>query len=283
MGKKTAIITGASSGFGLLTAIELAKNGFCVIATMRDLSKASQLEKLAESQNVKDSLQVQPLDVTSTESIAQFQAFITTLASIDVLVNNAGFAMGGFGEEVTIEEYRRQFETNFFGTIAVTQAVLPTMRQQRSGKIINLSSISGQMGFPGLSPYVSSKFALEGFSECLRLELKPFGIDVALVEPGSYKTNIWSSGKQIAKKSMLGDSPYYTYMKSFEQQIEAEKATFGDPVEVARLICSLAISDEIKKLRHPIGKGVKLGISLRKFISWRRWEKLFFHRLGQKG
>ncbi|MDQ0175305.1 oxidoreductase [Bacillus chungangensis] len=283
MGKKTAIITGTSSGFGLLTAIELAKNGFYVIATMRDVSKAAKLEELAESHNVKDAIQVQPLDVTSSESIDQFQVFVNTLTSVDVLVNNAGFAMGGFGEEVAIEEYRRQFETNFFGTIAVTQTVLPSMRQQRSGKIIYLSSISGQIGFPGLSPYVSSKFALEGFSECLRLELKPLGIDVALVEPGSYKTNIWSSGKQIAKKSMLEDSPYYTYMKSFEQQIETEKARFGDPLEVAQLICSLAISDEIKKLRHPIGKGVKLGISLRKCIPWSRWEKLFFHRLGQKG
>lgn len=283
MGKKTAIITGTSSGFGLLTAIELAKNGFYVIATMRDVSKATKLEELAESHNVKDAIQVQPLDVTSSESIDQFQVFVNTLTSVDVLVNNAGFAMGGFGEEVAIEEYRRQFETNFFGTIAVTQTVLPSMRQQRSGKIIYLSSISGQIGFPGLSPYVSSKFALEGFSECLRFELKPFGIDVALVEPGSYKTNIWSTGKQILKKSMHKDSPYYAYMKSFEQQIEAEIASFGDPLEVARLICLLAISDEIKKLRHPIGKGVKLGISLRKIIPWSRWEKLFFHRLGQKG
>ncbi len=182
---KTAIVTGSSSGFGELIAIELARSGFKVIATMRNLNKKEHLLKLAAAENVIDKITVFPLDVTMQESVEKFKGFVQSLVSVDVLVNNAGYAQGGFSEELTVDEYRSQFETNFFGVIAVTQAVLPVMRRQGSGKIINMSSISGRFGFPGLSPYVSSKHALEGYSESLRLELKPFGIDVILIEPGS--------------------------------------------------------------------------------------------------
>ena len=121
---------------------------------------------------------------------------------VDVLINNAGYAGAGFVEEVSMEEYRKQFETNVFGVLAVTKAFLPLMRKQGQGCIINISSISGKVAFPGLSPYIASKHAIEGWSESLRLEMQPFGVKVVLIEPGSYKTNIWSTGKQVAVESL---------------------------------------------------------------------------------
>jgi len=208
MDKQLAVVTGASSGFGLLISLEFAKKGFYVIATMRDIKKRFMLIEEAERYGIRDDIEVFPLDVTSKDSIDQWKDFINSKGRIDVLLNNAGFAGAGFAEEVSLEEYRQQFETNFFGVIGVTQAILPMMRKQGRGKIINMSSISGRVGFPGLSPYVSSKYALEGWSESLRLELKPFGIDVVLIEPGSYQTSIWTSGKQITDKSLHKDSPY---------------------------------------------------------------------------
>ena len=202
---KTAIVTGSSSGFGMLISIQLAKTGYNVIATMREIQKSDHLIQLATQENLMDKIHVYPLDVTSPESISKFGTYVNGLRSVDILVNNAGYAQGGFCEELSIEAYRNQFETNFFGTVATTKAILPAMRSRGSGRIINISSISGRIGFPGLSAYASSKYALEGFSESLRLELKPFGIEVILIEPGSYKTNIWSN---IETVKLQHKSPY---------------------------------------------------------------------------
>lgn len=183
--------------------------------------------------------------------------------------------MGGFCEEVSLEEYKAQFETNFFGLIAVTQAFLPAMRARKKGKIINMSSISGKVGFPGLSPYVASKHALEGWSECLRMEVKPFGIDVFLIEPGSFKTSIWSTGKRIARKSMLESSPYSFYMKSLLREMEKGEAKHEDPQIVASLIADLCMGKEAGRLRHPIGRGVKTALCLKNVIPWKMWESIF--------
>lgn len=272
MEKQLAVVTGASSGFGLFISLELAKKGFYVIATMRDTKKQMHLLHEADRYGVKEYIEVYPLDVTSRESINQWREFIDGNGRIDILVNNAGFAGAGFAEEVSVEEYRQQFETNFFGVIGVTQAILPLMRQQGRGKIINMSSISGQVGFPGLSPYVSSKYALEGWSESLRLELKPFGIDVVLIEPGSYQTNIWSGGKQVTEKSLCRESPYYKVMAKIEQYIEKGASSFGDPADVAKLVASIAVKDRAS-LRYPIGKGVKASILLKTILPWSWLEK----------
>jgi NAD(P)-dependent dehydrogenase (short-subunit alcohol dehydrogenase family) len=277
--KPVALVTGSSSGFGFLTVVELAKNGFYVIASMRNTEKSVSLITEMKKQRIdEDNVTFFSLDITSPNSIDRLSDYLKTLGRIDVLVNNAGFALGGFCEQVSINEYKEQLETNFFGHIAVTQAVLPLMRKQESGKIINISSISGLIGFPGLSPYVSSKFALEGWSECLRLELKPFGIDVALVEPGAYQTNIWSTGKKIAAKSFNESSPYFRFMKKIEAVMEKNQKNYGDPIEVAKLITHLAKQKKIKKLRHPVGKGVKFALQLKKIIPWHLWENFFLKR-----
>lgn len=282
MQDQTVLITGSSNGFGLLTAVELAKRGFTVIASMRDLDRSADLRRLSKKYHIGDRMIYIQLDVASQTSVSNFTDRLRDLPPIDILVNNAGFALGGFCEETSLIEYKEQFETNFFGAVSVTQAVLPYMRERKRGKIINMSSISGKMGFPGLSPYVASKYALEGWTECLRLEVKPFGIDVALIEPGSYKTSIWSTGKKIAANSTLGSSSYSPYLKAIENQLEKGKSKYGDPRDVALLIADLCMQTELQALRNPIGRGVKTALNLKNIIPWKLWEKAFFHKLKIK-
>ncbi|EJQ60728.1 MULTISPECIES: oxidoreductase [Bacillus] len=273
MNKKIAIITGASSGFGLLTTLELAKKDYFVIATMRNLEKQIDLISQATKLDLQQNIKVQQLDVTDQGSIHNFQLFLNEINRIDILINNAGYANGGFIEEIPVEDYRKQFETNLFGAISITQLVLPYMRKQKSGKIINISSISGKVGFPGLSPYVSSKYALEGWSESLRLEVKPFGIDVALLEPGSYNTNIWEVGKQLAENQSDTTSPYKEYMDKIQKHINNGNDTLGNPMDVANKIVEIAEARRTT-LRYPIGKGVKFMIFAKKVLPWRLWEFL---------
>jgi len=276
--KKIAVVTGASSGFGMLTALELAKNRFEVIATMRDKKRSTTLLREAKSSGITNRITIHELDVTSAESVNQFKDLVGRVGQVDVLVNNAGFAGAGFVEEIPIDEYRSQFETNVFGAIAVTQAVLPIMRKKSKGKIINVSSISGRVGFPGLSPYVSSKYALEGWSESLRLEVKSFGIDVILVEPGSFQTNIWTSGKKVTENSLKKESPYYEMMRKLEDHIESGSSKFEDPKDVARLITAIALKKKTT-LRYAIGRGVKITLLFKMLVPWTIFEKIVLRRL----
>lgn len=278
MNEKTVLITGASSGFGILAACRLAAEGYRVIASMRNIEKQTDLFRMLGEH--KEKVKVLELDVTSPESIDGLKEYLKKTGKIDILINNAGFAFGGFGEEVTVNDYKSQFGTNFFGVIAVTQAVLPYMRKQRSGKIINMSSISGLIGFPGLSPYAASKHALEGYSESLRLEVKPFGIDVALIEPGSFSTNIWTTGRKVS--SIVG-SPYLVYMNAIENELEQGKDKLGDPADVAELIVKLCAKDSLTKLRYPAGKGVRISLFLKRILPWRMWESILIGKLlGKK-
>ena len=279
MQNKTILITGASSGFGLLMTAELAKRGFTVIAAVRDMKTTAKILELGRIYGVENKLHFIQLDVSKKESINSLSSNLSVLPPVDILINNAGFAFGGFCEETSIEEYKEQFETNFFGVIAVTQTVLPLMRNQKKGKIINMSSISGRIGFPGLSPYVASKHALEGWSECLRLELKPFGIDVILIEPGSFKTSIWSKGKKIAKKSTLDSSPYYSYMRTIEGELEKGEKNHEDPQIVASLVADLCLKKKNNRFRFAIGKGVRVSLALKNAVPWNLWESFVLKRL----
>ncbi len=172
MTDKIAIVTGSSSGIGLLTAIELAKNGFKVVASMRDPERRTRLDEAVAAAEISGQLDIRRLDVTDFHAMPGFvQQVVGDYGRIDVLINNAGFAVAGFAEDMKLDEIRLQFETNFFGQVALTQAVLPTMRRQRSGHIIMVSSISGLHGALSVSSYSASKFALEGWSESLRLEM----------------------------------------------------------------------------------------------------------------
>ena len=278
MNQKVAIVTGSNSGFGLLTALELAKSGFRVIATMRDTAKKTDLLKSVSSLQVEELIHIQELDVTSALSLESFKEFLTSLDRIDVLVNNAGFAQGGFLEEVRMEEFRQQFETNVFGVIGVSQLILPYMRRQGSGKIINIGSISGRIGFPGLSPYVSSKHALAGLSESLRLEVKPFGIDVHLIEAGSYQTSIWSTGKKITERSLQSESPYLAQMKKLNAHFLEAGAKHGDPRDVSNLVVRIATGRN-RRFRYAIGKGTGVTILIKSLLPWKIIERIILHIL----
>jgi NAD(P)-dependent dehydrogenase (short-subunit alcohol dehydrogenase family) len=155
------------------------------------------------------------------------------------------------------------------------------MRMQKQGCIINISSISGKIAFPGLSPYAASKHAIEGWSESLRLEMLPFGVKVVLIEPGSYKTNIWSTGKQVAEESLQSHSPYQDYMQSIEKYIAKGEDSFGDPEDVAKKIAEIATMEN-PEIRYPIGRGVKAAIFLKNLLPWRIWEKIILRKLFVK-
>jgi len=270
--EKIALITGTSSGFGMLAAVELARRGYRVIATMRDPGKAGGLREHAERAGAAERIEVRQLDVTDPASIERTVGeALRAYGKIDVLVNNAGFALGGYVEDVPMDEWRRQMETNFFGLVATAKSVIPSMRERRSGKIINIGSVSGRIGFPGLAPYSASKFAVEGFSECLRHELLPFGIRVVLVEPGSYKTSIWDKG--LAQAPDPAASPYADRMKAFMNYARRAAESAPDPQEVARLIGKIA-DDPSPRLRYPVGRGARAGVLAKALIPWKWYESV---------
>jgi NAD(P)-dependent dehydrogenase (short-subunit alcohol dehydrogenase family) len=163
--------------------------------------------------------------------------------------------------------------------VAVTKAVLPSMRERRSGKIVNISSISRRIGFPSMGPYVASKFAVEGFSESLRLEMLPYGVHVVLIEPGSYKTDIWSKG--LGAVTINPNSPYAKEMKAIFKYVNQVADTAPDPDEVIQQIVQAAKSPS-PKLRYPVGKGVKLGIVLKNVMPWKWWERMVIKRLRKR-
>ncbi len=277
MTKRVVFITGASSGFGFATSLRLAQEGYRVAASMRDLRNGAPLLDAAERQGVAGRIECVRLDVTDPESVHQaVGGVVEKYGTIDVLINNAGYAQGGFVEELDLEAWKRQFETNFFGMVTVTRSVLPVMRTNRRGIIVNISSISGRVGFPGMGPYVASKFAVEGFSESLRLEMLPYGVYTVLIEPGAYKTNIWSKGLNAFE--VKRDSPYYEQALSMIRSVETVAEHAGDPAEVAETIAR-AIQARRPKLRYPVGGGVKAGLLAKALLPWKWLELVMEKRL----
>ena len=272
MPEKIAVITGASSGFGLLTSVELAKAGFRVVASMRDLGRREKLDQAAAAAGVAGSIDVRALDVCTFEMIPAFiEAVVRDYGRIDVLVNNAGFVVAGFAEDIQLDELRLQFETNFFGAVAMTKAVLPTLRQQRSGHIIQVSSIVGLHGSITVSSYSASKHALEGWSESLRMELNSLGIKVVLVEPGAFATDIWTRGARMGQQASQQTSP--NLQRSLRVRSAFEKLPKADPIAVARLIVKIA-GDPNPKLRYLIGRDAKIQLAMKRILPWKTWEKM---------
>src|SRR5215210_1723769 len=210
-GSLVAVVTGSSSGIGLATSLALARNGYLTYATMRNLAKRDSFESIADKQQLP--VRVVRLDVTDENSIkSAIQSILSETGRIDLLVNNAGYGLTGALEDIGIDEIKAQYETNLYGVIRVTQTVLPIMRKQGSGRIINISSGAGRFGFPGGSAYVSSKFALEGLSESMTYEVEQFGIQVVLVEPGVIRTN-FGENMVVAQKAQDPKSPYSQMMQ----------------------------------------------------------------------
>jgi len=279
MDRKVAVITGGSSGIGLLTALELARRGYLVVATMRNPMDRATLDEQAARAGMQDRIDVRRLDITESASIEPaIDEIVLHYGRIDVLVNNAGFAMAGFAEDVALDELRKQFETNFFGHVAVTLAVLPHMRRQQSGHIIMVSSIAGRAAHPGIGSYSASKFALEGWSEALRLEMNPLGIRVVLIEPGSYETNIWEKNVCIASAAFSDDSPNKERSRRFAEHVKTQVVK-RDAREVARLIARVAATP-YPRLRYLIGSDARLFHWIRLLLPWKRYEKMVARTVG---
>lgn len=262
---KTALITGASSGFGLLTAVTLAKRGWRVIATMRDLYRCEKLEAAAQTAGVLSRIEFQALDVTNAGHIASIAALMSERRhSLDAIVNNAGFAMAGFADDVSDAELRLQFETNFFAHTAVTRAFLPQFRRQGFGHIVMVSSISGRMGFPGVSSYAASKFALEGWTESLRLEMKPLGIYAVLVEPGSFETDIWSRNAAVTAQAKDPQSLNAARSGRLLSHLESKKKR-ANPQVVADGIAAI-LNTPHPRLRYAFGRDARFALWLKRLL-----------------
>jgi NAD(P)-dependent dehydrogenase (short-subunit alcohol dehydrogenase family) len=185
--QKVAVVTGSSTGIGFETSLMLARNGYFTYATMRDIQKSKEIERIAQQENLP--IRIDEMDVDNDNSVkTTIEKIISERNRIDILINNAGYGLFGALEDLPMEEVKRQYETNVFGAIRVSQNVLPIMRSQRDGIIINISSISGLAGIPSQSVYVSTKFALEGLSESLSFEVETYGIKIILIEPGVINT-----------------------------------------------------------------------------------------------
>jgi NAD(P)-dependent dehydrogenase (short-subunit alcohol dehydrogenase family) len=259
--QKVVIVTGSSSGIGLESALLLARNGYNAYATMRSPEKDTSIKTAVQKEGLP--IRVVQLDVTDDSSVKNaVDHIISEAGRIDVLVNNAGYGLGGALEDLSMEEIKSQYETNLFGLIRVTQAVLPTMRKQRSGRILNLSSGAGLFGYPGGSAYVSTKFAVEGLSESIGYELEPFGIKVILIEPGFIRTN-FANVMVVAKKAQDPASPYSGLMQKIMASASELAKNASDAELVANVILDAA-SNPNPRLRYLVGKDVESWVAGKK-------------------
>jgi NAD(P)-dependent dehydrogenase (short-subunit alcohol dehydrogenase family) len=268
MTKPICLITGCSSGFGVLFAKRLSKT-HRVYATMRNLDKKNDLESRL-SQEELASITILQCDVTNNDSIKNVIKEIESKDNrLDALINNAGFGLGGFFEDLTEQEIRAQFETNFFGLQAVTREALPLLRHTPQSKIINLSSIAGLVGTPGLSAYNASKWAVEGFSESLFFELYPFDVRVVLIEPGPYNTKVLKENAKLTAKMNDKESPYYEKSQKMIGKLEKlVKHLLEDPDVVASLV-EKVVNQKNPKFRHVVGKTAVIRYILKRFTPFR--------------
>jgi NAD(P)-dependent dehydrogenase (short-subunit alcohol dehydrogenase family) len=268
--KKTVLITGASSGFGREAVKLFVAKGWNVIASMRSPGKETELSKL-------DGVLVTRLDVTDKASIDEtVDAGVRRFGAIDVLVNNAGYGAFGALEAASDDVIRQQFEVNLFGLIAVTKAVLPGMRAQKSGVIINVSSIGGRLTFPFATLYHATKFAVEGLTESLQYELNPFGIRLKIVEPGGYKTNFAGSSMD-----MYGGGGLDIYQERIERWVAMmDNWPMSENIgEVADVIYEAA-SDGTEKLRYPVGQDAMPMLEARRQMDDVDFKKMMLSQTG---
>ena len=271
--QKVAIVTGSSSGIGYETALVLARNGFRTYATMRNLEKAKAISDVAKSEKL--ALHTIKLDVTDEKSVNDAIKNIKSDAGrIDVLVNNAGYGLAGSLEDLLMNEIKAQYETNVFGLIRVTQAVLPIMREQKSGIIVNISSIGGKMAIPLQSPYHGTKFAVEGLSESIAYELEPFGIKIVIIEPGAIKSN-FDTGMVVAQKNQNPSSPYYKSMQKLQSSVNSVFKNGTPPTKVAEVILN-AITTPNPNLRYTVDEDAALLAQKRKELPDSEFQKLVF-------
>jgi NAD(P)-dependent dehydrogenase (short-subunit alcohol dehydrogenase family) len=270
--KKVVLVTGASSGMGKETALTLAREGNIVYGAARRVDRMSDL--------VKAGGHAVELDVTNEAQVREVVARILKEAGrIDVLVNNAGFAVYGAVEDTTLEDARRQFDVNLFGVAAMTKAVLPAMRAQKSGRIINVTSMGGKLYTPLGAWYHASKHALEGWSDCLRIETKQFGIDVVIVEPGAIATEFGAVMTQ-PMVDRAGNGPYAAMTKSVATSTGATYERGGSsPASVVAHTISKAVRVRRPKTRYAVGKFAKPLLFMRRWLSDRAFDTVIMSQV----
>jgi len=266
--EKVALVTGSSSGIGLETALALARDGYHTFASMRDVRKAGELEQVVKKENL--SIDVIELDVDKEESIiSAIKKVVTDGGRLDVLVNNAGYGQFGCTEDISVDDFRKQFETNFFSIVRIIQEVAPIMRKQNSGIIVNISSVVGRIGLPASPAYISTKFALEGLSECLRYELGQFGIKTTLIEPGVIKTNFFNSMKVPESKT---DPKYKKLTDHILAGLKMMAQMGTAPSQVADVIIKAIHDDEILP-RYIVGTDAAMFMEAKKTKTDLEFEK----------
>ena len=266
--QRVALVTGSSSGIGLETVLALARGGYHTFASMRNVEKATKLKEAAKKENLP--IDILELDVDKEESIIEaIKKILKDAGRLDVLVNNAGYGQFGCTEDVSIEEFRKQFETNFFSIVRIIQEVAPIMRNQNSGNIINISSVAGRMGLPGSPAYISSKFALEGLGECLRYELGQFGIKTTLIEPGVIKTNFFDSMKIPDSKT---DPKYKDLTDHILSGLKMMVQMGTEPAQVAEVIMKALHDDEMLP-RYVVGTDAAMFMEAKKMKTDLEFEK----------
>jgi NAD(P)-dependent dehydrogenase (short-subunit alcohol dehydrogenase family) len=268
---KVAVVTGSSTGIGFETALLLARSGFDTYATMRNLEKSGAIVEAARKGNLP--IQVLQLDVIDDKSVKNaINRIANEKKRIDVVVNNAGYDLMGPVEDLSMDDIRAQFETNLFGVIRVMQAVLPVMRRQKSGTIVNVSSVGGKVAVPLNSVYNSTKFALEGLTEGMRYEVDQFGINLILVEPGVIRSNFLDNAR-LPTKTASADPAYASLMEratvTFKQMYEAGAGS--PPEEVAKVILKAVTSDS-PDVRYLAGSDAAMFLEKRKSSSDLEWE-----------
>ena len=265
--KRTVLVTGCSSGIGLATCHVLSRNNFMTYGTVRNLSKAKKIQDLMNRENL--SLKILRLDVNDNQSIKlAIKKILNDTGRIDVLINNAGYGMFGPIEEITTQEIKKQFETNFFGAIRLIKAIVPIMRKQGNGTIVNISSMVGRFGVPLNSAYVSSKFAVEGLSESISFELEEFGIRVIVIEPGVVKSDFFHN---VKVKGMNLESPYHKLMERRVNFLDkAIKNSLTSSYDVADTILE-ALKSKDPKFRYVIGNDATNSLRMRKSLSDREF------------
>ena len=278
--QSVAIVTGSSSGIGFETSLTLARNGFYTYATVRKLVDGSiPITDIAKKEDL--SLQTIRLDVNNEQSVIEGVNRISEeKGRIDVVVNNAGYTLMGALEETSMDEIKAQFETNFFGAIRVMQAVIPTMRKQRRGKIVNVTSVAGRIALPLNSVYHGTKFALEGLSESIQYELETFGIKIILIEPGGVASNFIKNLKMAhAKASDTTKSPYRRIENRMLEAFKKIEQNGIHPSEVAKVILD-AITSEDPQLRYLVGNDAATIMEARKNMSDREFENMRKKQFG---
>lgn len=272
---QTVLVTGAGSGLGLECALYLAGKGCRVYGSVLNKTEAEALAAEAKRRGV--ALQTVRMDITRVPEVkAAIDAVVQEAGRIDALVQFAGMGLRGFFEDLDLEEIRRVFEVNVFGTMAVTQAVLPHMRAARAGRIVIASSVAGRMGSMSIGGYASSKFAVEGFAECLAQEVAPFGISVSLLEPGLVMTPHFSVNRNRARRAVDPQSLYYAWFCQHEEIVDRllrrNRFTAADVARVVERILTV----RTPRLRYVVGAKAKLVLSVRRHLPGELFERLYF-------